>query len=258
MSKIRHVEFLTNILFNEIKYKLNNTYIWKREKEVMATTKKATTANKKLDSDRLISLYMDYVLENEHAPKTVYKFCKENKLQEEEFYNFYGSFEGVEKGIWEKFYLNTVDVIEKSPEYPGFTNREKMLTFYYTFFEVLTANRSYVLFTLKKDPTPIKNLEQLKGLRKNVKHFSKGLVAEGNKDKTLKFLQQPEEIFSEAAWIQLLFLLKFWMDDNSAQFESTDVAIEKSVNTVFDVFDNTPLERVVDFGKFLYKQKMAK
>jgi translation initiation factor IF-3 len=48
------------------------------------------------------------------------------------------------------------------------------------------------------------------------------------------------------------------MDDNSAQFESTDVAIEKSVNTVFDVFDNTPLERVVDFGKFLYKQKMAK
>ena len=83
---------------------------------------------------------------------------------------------------------------------------------------------------------PIKNLEQLKGLRKNVKHFSKGLVTEGNKDKTLKFLQQPEEIFSEAAWIQLLFLLKFWMDDNSAQFESTDVAIEKSVNTVFDVF----------------------
>jgi len=65
MSKIRHVEFLTNILFNEITYKLNNTYIWKREKEIMATTKKATTANKKLDSDRLISLYMDYVLENE-------------------------------------------------------------------------------------------------------------------------------------------------------------------------------------------------
>ena len=94
--------------------------------------------------------------------------------------------------------------------------------------------------------------------RKNVKSFAKGLIEDGNKDKTLKFLQQPDEVFSEAAWIQLLFLMKFWMDDNSAQFESTDVAIEKSVNTVFDVFDNTPLERVVDFGKFLYKERMAK
>ena len=47
------------------------------------------------------------------------------------------------------------------------------------------------------------------------------------------------------------------MDDNSPQFEKTDVAIEKSVNTIFDVFDNTPLERVLDFGKFLFKEKMA-
>ncbi|MDN3594965.1 TetR family transcriptional regulator C-terminal domain-containing protein [Zunongwangia endophytica] len=224
----------------------------------MATTKKATTTKKKLDSHKLISLYMDYVLENEHAPKTVYKFCKENGIAEEEFYNFYGSFEGLEKGIWEAFYLNTIGVIEKSPEYPGFSNREKMLTFYYTFFEVLTANRSYVLFTLKKESTRMKNLEQLKGLRKNVKSFAKGLIQDDNKEKSLKFLQQPEEVFSESAWIQLLFLLKFWMDDNSAQFESTDVAIEKSVNTVFDVFDNSPLERVVDFGKFLYKERMVK
>ena len=34
------------------------------------------------------------------------------------------------------------------------------------------------------------------------------------------------------------------------------MAIEKSVNTIFDVFDNTPLEKVVDLGKFLYKEQM--
>lgn len=62
-------------------------------------------------------------------------------------------------------------------------------------------------------------------------------------------------IFAEAVWIQFLFLLKFWANDNSPAFESTDVAIEKSVNTAFDVFDNTPLERIIDFGKFLWKEK---
>jgi hypothetical protein len=53
----------------------------------------------------------------------------------------------------------------------------------------------------------------------------------------------------------MLFLLKFWMDDDSAGFEKTDMAIEKSVNTIFDVFDNTPLDAVFDFGKFLWKER---
>ena len=97
----------------------------------------------------------------------------------------------------------------------------------------------------------------MKGLRKNVKSFAAELIEDANAEKNIQALQQPEKIFSEAAWVQLMFLMKFWMDDNSAQFESTDVAIEKSVNTVFDVFDNTPLERVIDLGKFLWKEKMA-
>lgn len=221
----------------------------------------AKTANKittdKLTQDKLISMYMNYVLENEMVPKTVYKFCKENNITEEEFYKFYGSLEGLQKGIWDAFYHHTTDLIAKSEGYEEFSTREKMLTFYYTFFEILTANRSYVLFTLKQHEKPLKNLEQLKGLRKNVKSFSTGLIKEGNEGKPLKILKQNEMVFSEAAWFQLLFILKFWMDDNSAQFESTDVAIEKSVNTVFDIFDNTPLERVIDFGKFLWKEKMA-
>lgn len=55
-------------------------------------------------------------------------------------------------------------------------------------------------------------------------------------------------IFAEAVWIQFLFLLKFWANDNSPAFESTDVAIEKSVNTAFDVFDNTPWNESLILG----------
>jgi len=46
------------------------------------------------------------------------------------------------------------------------------------------------------------------------------------------------------------------MSDESPSFEKTDVAIEKSVNTIFDLFDNTPLNNVLDFGKFLWKEKI--
>lgn len=221
------------------------------------TNKKSTPAKKKLDKEKLISLYMDYVLENEKMPGTIYKFCKENKIREEEFYQFYGSFEALQMGIWEQFFSNSMKLMEQSEEYEQFNNREKLLTFFYTFFEMLSLNRSYVLFALRQKETPLKNLEQLKGLRKRIKSYAGQLVKESNEKKTSGIFKQSEMLFSEGVWIQFLFLLKFWMDDNSAHFESTDVAIEKSVNTAFDVFDSAPLERLVDFGKFLWKEKMA-
>lgn len=220
----------------------------------MATKKQP--AAKKFTKEDLISLYMNHVLEQENTPKSVYKFAKENKISEEQFYEFFGSFEGLKQGVWNQFYENTMKVMHKSPEVDSFTPREKLLTFYYTFFELLTANRSYVLLAFGETSDKMKNLEQLKGLRKNIKSFSKELISEGNENKTSQFLKQSETVFSEATWVQFLFILKFWLDDNSAKFESTDVAIEKSVNTVFDLFDNTPLERVIDLGKFLWKEKM--
>ncbi|TBW28395.1 TetR family transcriptional regulator C-terminal domain-containing protein [Gramella sp. KN1008] len=223
----------------------------------MAKSKGNSKVKKKPDADKLIAIYMDYVLENEKTPRSVYKFAKENEMTEQDFYKLFGSFEGLRKAIWEKFFENSMEVMEKSKEYASFSNREKLLTFFYTFFEVLTANRSYVLYTLRENSQPLKNLDQLKSLRKNIKNYAKTLIEERNKEKSLKLFQQSELIFSEGVWIQFLFLLKFWMDDNSPAFESTDVAIEKSVNTVFDVFDNTPLERIVDFGKFLWKERMA-
>ncbi|WP_291960663.1 TetR family transcriptional regulator C-terminal domain-containing protein [Maribacter sp.] len=212
---------------------------------------------KKVTKDLIITMFMDYVLEHEKLPKTVYKFCKVNNIEESDFYLYYGSIDALKKGIWDTFFENTINVIHKNAEYQEFTNRDKMLTFFYTFFEVLTLNRSYVLFVMDNAGSPLKNLEQLKGLRKSVKQFAKGLINDGNADKNLKITKHNPQIFSEGAWLQTMFLMNFWKSDDSASFEKTDVAIEKSVNTIFDLFDNTPLENILDFGKFLYKEKFA-
>ena len=132
-----------------------------------------------------------------------------------------------------------------------------MLTFFYAFFELLTLNRSYVLFALKEEEPSLKNLSQLSGLRGGFLEYAGGLVADSNEDKTSRITRQSPRLYSEGAWLQMLFLLRFWMKDDSAGFEKTDMAIEKSVNTIFDIFDNTPLESVLDFGKFLFKERMS-
>ena len=46
------------------------------------------------------------------------------------------------------------------------------------------------------------------------------------------------------------------MDDTSPAFEKTDIFIEKSVNTSFDVLNVVPLKSIIDFGKFIFKEKM--
>tara|TARA_R100001369_G_scaffold60484_1_gene87318 strand:- start:2971 stop:3639 length:669 start_codon:yes stop_codon:yes gene_type:complete len=219
-------------------------------------TKKTPSKKKSINRDSIISAYMEYVLENEQTPKSVYKFSKEHDMTEQEFYSFFGSFDGLRNEIWNTFFDHSLKLIHKDKNFEGFSNQEKMLTFFFTFFEMLTANRSYVLFALKENKDMMKSLSQLKGLRIRVKEFASGLINEKNEEKNLKILKQPVSVFSEGAWLQTLFILKYWMEDNSPSFEKTDVVIEKSVRAIFDVFDNTPLESVVDFGKFLWKDKM--
>ena len=93
---------------------------------------------------------MESVLTTEHRPKSIFKFCKENMFKESEFYSFFGSFEVLQKEIWTNFFLHTIHLSQEAPEYEASENKEKMLIFFYTFFEMLTANRSYVLFALEE------------------------------------------------------------------------------------------------------------
>lgn len=227
------------------------------------TTTKSTKATaevaekKEISRNDIITAYMDYVLEHERTPQSVYKFAKQHDMSEQEFYKHFGSFDSLRAAIWDTFFTMTMDVSHKNEDYHSFSNREKMLTFFYTFFELLTLNRSYVLYALHENKNNMSQMSQLKGLRRHIKQFAADLIQARNESKTNILLERSESIYSEGAWVQTLFLLKFWMDDNSPGFEKTDMAIEKSVNTIFDVFDNTPLDAIFDFGKFLWKERRA-
>ncbi len=216
----------------------------------------AKAVKKEVTRSTIVADFMEYVLENDF-PKNVYAFAKACEFSEAEFYNFFGSIDGIKKAIWVDLFNHVEELLFKNEEYSNYASREKLLSFYFTFFELLTANRSYVLFALKEGKNKLESLKQLSDLRKNVVEFGKALVEADNENQNLKFLKKPVSIVSEATWLQFLFLLKFWMNDDSQGFEKTDVAIEKSVNTVFDVLDNTPLDSIIDFGKFLWKEKMA-
>lgn len=210
---------------------------------------------KNISNNDIITFYMDYVLEHNENPKSVYAFSKMNNFDEAEFYKHYTNFESIEKGIFEAFFKNSMTVLNKSEDYKVFDARNKLLSFYYTFFENLTANRSYVIFTLNKHKQGLKGLKKLSGLKQHFIKYIEELGIQMLDIKQEQFEKIQERALKESAWLQLLLTMKFWMDDTSSSFEKTDIYIEKSVNTSFDVLDVAPIKSVIDLGKFLFKEK---
>ena len=213
---------------------------------------------KNITKDNLISWYMEFVLENNHNPKSVFSFAKENNFEESDFYKFYGTFEGIEQSIFSEFFNNTIKVLAKSEEYPNYDARNKLLSFYFTFFEILTANRSYVVYALKgnEDVTKLRSLKLLKDLKQDFKTFSNNIGIEKIDLQQEQLVKIQDKTMQESSWIQLILTMKFWLDDTSPSFDKTDIFIEKSINSRFDLLDIKPLKSLLDFGKFILKEKI--
>ncbi len=210
---------------------------------------------KNISNNDIISSYMEYVLENDAQPSSVYCFAKENNFNEAEFYTHFASFEALEKGIFKAFFDNTISVLNASEEYQKFDARNKLLTFYFTFFENLTANRSYVTHALEKKKG-LRSLKVLTELRKSFIEYVAHLPIETIEIKQEQLEKIQQKGLQESAWAQLLVTLKFWLDDTSSSFEKTDIFIEKSINTGFDIIDVAPFKSIIDLGKFLFKEKV--
>jgi hypothetical protein len=212
---------------------------------------------KPLTQNTLVKLYMDYVLEHNHPPKSIYTFSKSNGFEEADFYQFFANFEVLESAIFSLFFTNTLETLETSKDYPTYDSRNQLLSFYFTFFENLTANRSYVVYALNESSNQLENLKKLKGLRSKFLNYIDQLDIEVLQIKNKQLEQIKDNVVQETYWIQLMLTLKFWLDDTSTSFEKTDIFIEKSINASFDLINISPLKSFVDFGKFLIKEKIS-
>ncbi|WP_348810683.1 TetR family transcriptional regulator C-terminal domain-containing protein [Flavobacterium maritimum] len=209
-----------------------------------------------LTKDMIVSMFMNYTLEHDQKPKSVYQFAKLNGFSEAEFYSFFGTLESIEKEIFNLFLEKTIELLQKDKDYDTYDMKTKMLSFYFTFFELLAANRSYVVLSLKEHQNQLKNLMQLSRLRNSFKDFVAGIISDEYRIKQEKLQKIQEKAIQETSWIQLLMTLKFWIEDASPAFEKTDIFIEKSVKATFELMNITPIDSLIDFGKFIFKEKI--
>lgn len=205
----------------------------------MATKQKIQTA------------YIDYVLTEGKKPNSVFTFAKKNKFPEEEFYNHFGSFEAIDAEVWSDLFRSTITEVKAQEVWEAYSTREKALSFYYSFFELLKSKRSFVVYSMGNFKKGLKTPSQLSASKEIFEEFSKELINEGLESGEINERKFISDKYKDALWLQLAFLLNFWLKDYSAGFEKTDEAIEKGINVTFDLFQRSPIDNLVDYGKFL-------
>ncbi len=207
---------------------------------------------------KLQDAYFHYVLNNGEQPKTVYLFAKENDIAEEEFYNHFGSFESIEQSIWSGFFTETVTQVKAQEVWVQYSSREKALSLFYSFIELLKSKRSFASFSLKNSEKSIGSKRLLEGLKADFEIFSAEIIQEGIESGEL--IDRPffANKYKDALWIQFGFVLNFWLKDTSAGFDKTDEAIEKGVNVTYNLFQRSPVDDLFDYGKFLFKNSGIK
>jgi hypothetical protein len=149
--------------------------------------------------------------------------------------------------------------IRKDGVYEGYSVREKLLSFLFTFIENLKRNRSFVLKIYEKTEKPL-------AIRSNAEFINAKEVFVEYMNELVVFGQETREIeprslpfltakYPDLIWVLVLAIIEFWIKDESRVFEKTDTLIEKSVNTAMDWMGRTPFDSLFDLGKFLFQNR---
>lgn len=216
----------------------------------------ASKASKTVDkAAKIHTAFINHILENGKEPASVYKFMKDLKMDEVTFYNHYNSFSALRQHIWLGFLEQTIANLHSEEAFLQYSAREKLLALYFTLIEVLKENRSYILIDMKLAKKPGSTPEFMKAFKHRFLKFADEILLQAKETEEVVDRPVIGDRYKDGLWLQTMFVLQFWVKDDSIGFEKTDAAIEKAVNVAFDLMGKSPLDSMVDFAKFLFQNR---
>ncbi len=214
-------------------------------------TAKAGKKAKGISKEKIIDSYIEHVLVEGRQPASVFLFAKSLKIREEEFYSFFNSFDALEKQLWDSWLKDTIGVIMEDNQYQSYTVREKLLALFFTWIEALKKNRSFALNQFEKVGKRELLPAFLLKTRETFEEFFSELMIEGIETGEIIDRRPVSRQYQKVFWAQFIFVTRFWINDDSQDFEKTDAFIEKSVNFSFDLAGRGVIDSFLDLSKFM-------
>lgn len=217
--------------------------------ETQAGPENSTGDSGPISESELRERFTKYVAERGSRPVSVKGFASASCIDETAVYRSFGSLKALETAASAAFCGDAVAALVAHEAYAGYSGREKLLAFFFTFLEKLSGQRSYVLAVSSSVPGP--HCSFLKSVRPKFMEYADTLLNECRASGEIPGRVIGEKVYREILWGGLVFIFSFWRRDESSSFERSDAAVEKTVNLLFDSLQSGPIDSGFDLAKFL-------
>ncbi|MEL6654551.1 MAG: TetR family transcriptional regulator C-terminal domain-containing protein [Bacteroidota bacterium] len=208
-----------------------------------------------MEQETLIQRYKDYVLGQAKRPASVYRFMQEMEKDEKAFYAHFASFEALEQQLFYSYFENTISRLSASEEYQEYDSLQKILAFFYTWLEVMQADRSLVLFMQQHAHYPLFSLtpSYMASTQEPFEEHMRKLLKVAIDDGQVADRMFVTRYYKQGFWAQARQILRYWLNDHSQDFEKTDAMVEKSLRLAFDIIEPNTLDSGFDLVRFLWR-----
>jgi hypothetical protein len=218
--------------------------------------------------------YIEYCVSNQKRPESLKAFAEMQEILLSDLQKKYTSFEKLEAEIFAEIWKETQNQLSNDAMFYQYNGREKLLSVYYTWFELLKNQKDFLHFLDKQGGFWSESLDYLMfgnifskylvkpilntfppyimGMQTDFKRFSQNILnnAVGEEVANRFWLNSR---YADALWLMTIFLFRFWLKDESNDSEKTDAAIEKALNWFFDVIKPNAWDSGFDLAKFVWQ-----
>ncbi|CAM2006773.1 hypothetical protein [Acanthopleuribacter pedis] len=196
-----------------------------------------------------------YVTEYGDRPKTAAALARHGERETPEFFKSYGSLRALEKATWAEFGRRTRMILEADETYGEYSGREKLLAFWFTLFSEFGRERAFAAAYESLLRAPALGMPRvLEGLKEEILEWAEPVIETALEDGELVERPMVTKYYARGLVFPTYCLLLFWLDDESAQCQNTDQAIEKTVHALFDCGGKNLFDSWLDLGKFVVQQ----
>ncbi|WP_309398099.1 TetR/AcrR family transcriptional regulator [Cerasicoccus maritimus] len=197
-----------------------------------------------------IDAYLDHLLDEGEPPASIRRFAKNQGVSEKDFYAHFANFDSLEGEVWQSLVSDTVAALEADADYQEYPAQQKLAAFYYTFLEGALDYRSFMLLRYPGMQLAVCP-SCLAKFRDAFLGYVKPLLDEAKSTQEVPSRGKLNQAYPGLVYAQFLFIVDFWLKDESEQFQRTDALIEKSVTLGFDLIGAQVVDSAFDLVRFL-------
>lgn len=207
---------------------------------------------------KIVKAYLAFTEENNREPRNKQEFFNQSGYTTETFEEGFDSFTALREYIWNTLYDETLERLTGEEVFQEYPVREKLLAFYFTWFEVLKDYQPFARLSVQRMARYGYVVDYFTAFRPQFNHFVGQLLEQGQE--TGEVAERPfgDKVVKDGLWKQLQWINSFWANDKSEDNAQTDAAVEKSVNLAMDLLGNTPVDSALDLGKFIFDTRIKR